>query len=274
MGWLGASSLQVSPLLLEWVQATVCFSLFFSWQWQKPKRTSRDSWDLMEPRLWPEHCPFHATPSASMSHGQAQSQGRKCTSTHDEAMARTWMQAGGMNWSQWLNPPQGDNSLHLVISPPPSPSSTQGEFTSPETSLSSALFSQWIAGYFCLPLPPILPLPSSKFCLGKKKSLLLFLHSISELKSHVMAKFCNRHNQMEEKKGYSFWSEIRQNKQSMSSISTNLWHFWKCHASSLMSPWASSDPANSSLFGFEPQHWARRNFLRFKLLMVLFVFSD
>ena len=108
----------------------------------------------------------------------------------------------------------------------------------------------------------------------EKKSLLLFLHSISELKSHVMAKFCNRHNQMEEKKGYSFWSEIRQNKQSMSSISTNLWHFWKCHASSLMSPWASSDPANSSLFGFKPQHWARRNFLRFKLLMVLFVFSD
>lgn len=119
------------------------------------------------------------------------------------------MQAGGMNRSQWLNPPQGDNSLHLVISPPPFPSPTQGEFMSPETSLSSALLNQWVAGYFCLLF--LLVFHSLFQTLSREKNLFcFFLHSISELKSHVMAKFCNRHNQMEKKKAIR--SEVKLDK--------------------------------------------------------------
>ena len=103
------------------------------------------------------------------SHGQAQSQGRKCTATHDEATARTWMQAGGMNWSQWLNPPQGTTPYiwsylphHLHHQPKESSCLLKPLF--------HQLLNQWVAGYFCLPLPPSLPLPSSKSCLGKKIS--------------------------------------------------------------------------------------------------------
>ena len=101
--------------------------------------------------------------------GQAQSQGRKCTATHDEATARTWMQAGGMNWSQWLNPPQGTTPYiwsylphHLHHQPKESSCLLKPLF--------HQLLNQWVAGYFCLPLPPSLPLPSSKSCLGKKIS--------------------------------------------------------------------------------------------------------